>query len=492
MRRNGSIRDAARRSPGWMVLMWVAASAMAAPPDVPPDWQQKMLRTEVIILVGVVGEFRVGRPERISWDVEFPELLLLKTEFGREALDIVDDQVSDMKSIVDDFEEARRRARMEFRKGGPRENIYLVWRKLSGERDACRERLADILLPPQEERLKQILMRWKIRRLGLRHLLVGPWSKELGLSRAEVVAVMQESEKQAERLREKTKNEHRRVIDAILAELRPATKKRLAKEMEGFVYGAQPCIDLLLYQLAYRQDKEHRALPKEPWAGIRLRASFRIAVDGTWEPRPSFRPLGDLGPALRDLLHQPRAAEAIGLSGAQKDAFALIEQEYQRKKRAAGMRLQNLPQARTEEELAEVQKAVERIRAEHEAIYADLAKMILNMLSDAQRAKLERLSRQSLVLRRGYIAALVDGDMGTAVGITAEEKRRLLKIGKRLHGELVDFSAACEKEAYDAVLGRLALEHRSKVLKWIGEPVGSAPAPVTVLIEDLSGSPSGP
>ncbi len=467
-----------------ILLSWVHTSVATEPDDVPDDWRERIARKELLIVVGLTGEPRANSTTRVTWNVEFPELDLLASPLGRQEIEMFDEQIAKIDAIKKEFESARERAWNSFRKGGPPENLYLVNRRFARERDDLRRRLADVLTKQQEQRLQEIAVRWLVRRVGLCQLLLGEWGTKLGLSRDTRLGILREAAVEADRLAEVSAREHRRVIDALLSELEPESRRKVEREMESFVYPASPCIDLLLYQLSYQQG-QHRADFVQPYAGFRLSLVFRVGPLGTWVPKKRTHSLGSLGPTLRGLIEHETVTRVLQISEAQRAVFGAISDEYQRKKRELGLRMNRLPPAPTEEALARNKKLFDRIAAEHRQLYADVAELILKALSPKQRAQLEQLSRQCMALRAGYVAALVDGPLGKRVGVTEAEKRRLLRKSKELRTKLVKFTVEQERLAYDVVLDRLPPQQKKKVLQWLGKPIESEPAPISLLIESF-------
>lgn len=330
-------------------------------------------------------------------------------------------------------------------------------------------------------------MRWRIRKEGPCHVLFGEWADELAITQQQRHAIFTEAVVHAEWLEGQMKGRRRAVLDDLFKELDPWQREKLEQEMGGLLYGASESLDLLCHQLSYRSPEgPHNEIGDQTLAGLRLPMTFVVNLDGTWKNYYRKPELQSVAISLLHVFENEGARTKLQFTELQSELLGRLKSDYEDKRKRIGARYPASFFAKAPEGSITHKAAIEWMVAQERDLRRRLAVDLLSVLTPAQKASLDRLSRQCMALRRGYVAEFLDGELGKRLKLTSSQKAGIVKRTSRLRRALMDTLVQWEEGAYDAVFGPLNRQQRERVKKKIGVPLRGTVAPLSILLDDLS------
>lgn len=161
------------------------------------------------------------------------ELSVLGMEQFHEELGLVPDQKEKLTTFRKELQQRRAEAYADLRKQDP-QKLGMVVRDLEGKlQKETRERLNEILLPHQSERLSQIRFQLQMRNRGAGALAGGAFAESLGLTekqRTELAEKQREAEKQ---LREKIEEIRKQLLKDIVQDVLTAEQREKLTKLVG-------------------------------------------------------------------------------------------------------------------------------------------------------------------------------------------------------------------------------------------------------------------
>lgn len=154
--------------------------------------------------------------------------LLLQRDV-QEELELIDDQVEDIRKIQEDMRGGMRERFAELR-NVPREQIREKMQELMASMNADMEKkLAGVLLPPQLARFKQLQVQSEMRRGGgtSRSLTDGTLARELNITEDQKQAIEKAAEEASEELNKKIAQLRKEANEKIFAVLTSSQRKQL-------------------------------------------------------------------------------------------------------------------------------------------------------------------------------------------------------------------------------------------------------------------------
>ena len=424
---------------------------------------------------------------RLSKDLR--EASVLSCATVRQELELLDEQNAELSRILDAYEgdlavlkkELTQRHMQRLEHGS-------VTEKLDALQGDTLQRVKDTLLPFQYRRLSQILNRCQLRRHGLKHALIGnqPLSSELAVRPEQRAQIVSAARKLGHQLNRDSLEYRIETIDRLLAELTNSQRELLKQQMGNYYYGPEGNLEVLIWQLSFTPEKQ-RLDGFDPFVGLRATAGFEIAEDGILRPlhAPSKRPPKPLVDLVLPLLNEDVMVQALEID----DVQTVMLKELAKYRRSSLKKLDwELQSAFERGELVSLEARTRLVRSigqRQQRLWQSLDEDLHNILTPRQFEKLKAISAQLDVVRRGPLAALVSGKMGVELGVTDEQKKRLLETAAELRQELVRESAKVQEEVYTGLFETLDPMQRELLDQRLGKPLAKTQGNITLLILDL-------
>jgi hypothetical protein len=423
------------------------------------------LERRVLVVSRLVPRFEEA--DFLASDVVRNELEVL--DYQKEKLDpLLDQCLSSVKKLKEELAEANSR------RGDPTELVQQI-RQLQ---DQTIKEFDEILLPHQLARLAEIRFRCQLRSLGLKRMLVrGALGRELLVNAATGEALNVKANRIAAELGEASLSLRVKTIDRLFAVLTDEQRKLLRNELETYYYGPDGNLEILRWQLAFEPPLK-RSDVYDPYCGFRAAAAFEVAVDGTLKPLPvrvdKAKPLINV---VLPLLKEDVIVNTLQITELQ---FELLE-ELEKTRRASlnefDRDFQIAFESGTLADATARRQHLANLTERQVQLWRGLDEDLKNVLQPEQFELLKLLSTQLDFVRRGPVAALVDGALGRRLNVTDAQQAS--------SQELINDTAKLEQDAYDELLSVLDETQRNDLKKRLGDPFASTPGGTTLLLVDF-------
>lgn len=160
---------------------------------------------------------------------------LLRSEEVRDELEIVDDQLEDLREIEQEVRGEMREMFSGMRDLGPeerREKWESMREQMQELRSSVDGRVKEVLLPHQFERLEQIHLQQSVQRRGMSATLSGPLAEKLGLTEEQQQQISEKAQELQAEMQEKI-NQIRQDARNELLEMLTSEQRAKLEELQG-------------------------------------------------------------------------------------------------------------------------------------------------------------------------------------------------------------------------------------------------------------------
>ena len=427
-----------------------------------------------------------------------PLLNFLDHDAVRHDLQFTDEQAKQLKNVVSDFEAARRKW-TEKKKVRPatkeKELDFLETRIASLEqanRRAANTIHSKLFLPHQQARLRELVIRFQIRKQGLPyHLTKGVLKKELSIRSNQVAQIHKTSALAAEKVRTESNRLKREWVGMLLSELTAKQRQHFKQLVVRDPAETQIPVGVLYAQLEKSSlEKLEQLEKKHPWPDFcPLNLSARFPLDSfgqltlrqpelqdekPWQygyqlTMELFRVLGvrwdgkTVGRGFRD---------ALKLSNDQSQQIAELQKLHRE------FRMVSCPGGTD----AEVKAWLAKRQEDAKAHLFQMNSKTLAILNQEQRKILDRVVNSIAIDRIGLLPILVESKFAERLEITARQKSALLKRSDKLRQKIAEQTQEIEANYEKSLLDVLSVEQRQKYKKLVGEPVENVAANLDLII----------
>ena len=177
---------------------------------------------------------------------------LLNNRSVQKDLELVDDQMEQIRSVQKDFDKRIRDSLGDLKSGRlDLSNIDSLKQTIADMQAQKKEAVNNLLLPHQQERLKQVALQMKMKNRGTANT-IGAMAEELGLSKEQVEKMKKRSTELKQEIAEKTAQLRQDAKDELMGMLSPAQRQKL-DDMIGDEYKpASPAANPAFNRNAFR------------------------------------------------------------------------------------------------------------------------------------------------------------------------------------------------------------------------------------------------
>jgi hypothetical protein len=416
-----------------------------------------------------------------------PEVALLKNENVRTDLELIPQQCTDLDRLFAILEKSA---------------LSLYDYRLR-EEPAARQFLrnaADVLLPHQQKRLRQLFNRYSVDHLGLPENLIqqrlGYLLKVTPEQRKEIKKVKLEVGSQ---LRQNSQKLRRDIIDQMLDVFDSSQKKKFDTLSQGFVDLRLPPLEILAWQLehpdAYRDvlaDRifsQYRGFTIQPYYYLDVDQTFRLFAMNHSDKYDSLAPElrakvdedadTECIPRLVFTLHKIEIATALQLNDEQFLRFSDCTSQFSKFHENWNQKLANYDVA-----LAKLGKnpLYNQYVAEQKQLVKGMLNVVETTLSYEQKDGLELLSKRLELIRGGLLHSLIYGELRKDLDFTNNQRIEIVEVGEKCLKKIQRQSLAWEKEAHERLFKVLNPEQVEKIEELLGPPLEHDRANIDVLI----------
>ncbi len=339
--------------------------------------------------------------------------------------------------------------------------------KFLKKRAAVPEGLTDLLDEKQLERFRELLVRCRIRVLGIHEFFRQP---ALGLSKEEFSAIEELIEK-LEPEYAKTITELRdKTLDDLQNPLTDEQREQLKTISAGFLEERAPPLELLFWQLKnidrYEEtiaDKDYREL-----RGLFTRFFFRIDFDGLLEEETYIFPVFD--PKSTDPLYEEESILLAGVFGSMFGLFidpsSVEELQFTDEQITAARQLSA--------EFGRMETEWHRKVTRGKPGYSDYLKWKKNFLTEGvrqfedlflphQKRLLKTMSMLLEILRAGTASALIYGEAGRNLKLSSDQKSDVKEISAMCMAEIESKAKKWEEEIFKKLKSCLQDDTRQRL-----------------------------
>ncbi len=368
-----------------------------------------------------------------------------------------------------------------------------VGRALAEETNKFRDELNAIFFPHQQTALEQLLLRLHVRKFGwVREILTGELGNKLDLTPEQRSAFSKAAGEIALRIRPEVDQARREYGQKFIALLSPQQQATFAPLGEDFLERRLPPLEAIARQLQNVEFIREQIQPFEelPYVGLTAGVTFTIGFDGRLAP---FNPT--LTPRQRDLIS--RLAPVTHFS----EFHALLTQSWLRDE----LQISEAQQA----EITAMFDGLNQMRSEAMEQYGDLsgdarrtateqmhlataqhARACLDRLSEIlmphQVLLLQRIAEMAELIRMGFPIALLYGQLGQRLEITARQKDRILELAEEIVQSIERRALEWEERIENELRSVFDVEQRAELDRLLGPKPKHVPANIDLMLEQLT------
>ncbi len=360
------------------------------------------------------------------------------------------------------------------------------------------EVISNLLLPHQRERLKQLVVRYHIRKQGLPyHLVLGVFKQPLEISAKQSAQIKQVARAAAVQVRDKLKQLKQECVKELLSELRPSQRKSFEKLVIRVPSLTNVPVGVLYCQLKKSAIRRFDDLEKNhPWPHL-CPLNFPDTFD--------FDPFGEF------ILQQPkirkqRSKKLVFGGDVVRGLFQICGIGWNGRAEQESFRDTLNLTAKQTHQIKQLQKhyqewvmiswdggtdaEMKKWRADREAqlqrLFTHSVSEIEQLLSPDQNKVLDRIISSIAIDRIGLLTMLVESSFVDELKISSRQQNQLKSRAEKIRRRLIKQTQKIESEYHERVLAALTKSQRKKLETMIGDPVKNVVSNLDVLIMQSS------
>lgn len=448
-----------------------------------------------------------GKFEPTHMGLKYPtpsteQVLFLKNSVIQEELELSPTQIRQLEKVLSDYVVLEGEILALVSQGNVAELSGDSKAKLQNLIEELGEKFSGLLLPHQQTRLGELIVRCVIRRDGMIHFLFGPRMeriKEFEFTNEQVSEIFRLNTKIGEEYAEKVQALKNEYLDAMEAALPKHAQDAYAKTYQEFLRQRVPPLDLVAWQLENREKMrellEHTQKGPQDYSGFFRSSGFSINVAGRLQlglesttPPSKERESQLLTVSPNDFLGQLSSTilsleNELDLTDQQVGGIsAMLAQRSEFVDQHLSERARLGEQGASAEEIKALKKQFED--AQNRMAEEALVKLD-SMLTPIQKEALTLMAEGAEFIYCGFPFALEFGNAGKRLKLTAAERDAIRAEAEKFMERIKEETREWEQEILDRFLEVMNEKQQEKLKKMLGDPLQHTGCDMEIFITTL-------
>jgi hypothetical protein len=466
------------------------------------DWSAKSQKKLAFYSIRLSdGRFDVHSVGLAGYNDHGDEINFLEHPGIQEELELTAQQAKKLNELIGVFKERIRSVKKlaPARYGEPSQEFSQA---LQEEVKKVQSDLEALLLPHQQQRIKELTVRFAIRRDGIRQTLGSPKVSELlNVSLDQRNQLLSRARELTQKLEGKTKGLRTEFLKKMESSLSGESHQIFESNYKAFIEQRFPALDAVVWQ-ASNVDILHKRLVDdsaegENYFGLFIRPVFSMDAAGRLVGETSTKGyskeyLKKLGAesvpvhkffrylSLMNSLRSSEVFEGLDLTPDQSEQLEQLHLAYQKQEDVLMERRGELDaQGKYSDEVQKLEME-ERAKAGEMGL-AEIDKILL----PAQTEALNLISEGAEFIFGGFSYAIEYGNAGKRLKVSADDKKKIREVANEFCKKVNEETKDWEQEAIDRLLEVLNEEQREKFNALIGPPLKYTGCNIDLFIAQL-------